>query len=83
MIRSGPVVPAKAGLAGADALCPTAWNRVSAALSDRPLMRGQAGQDADWCVVDGLVLDLDWQCLPDCHMDRRSGPTAMRSGPDR
>lgn len=70
MIRAGLLTLALAGPATADALCPAAWARVGAALADLGAVSGTVGQDGGWCVVDGAVLNLDGQYLPDWHMDR-------------
>jgi hypothetical protein len=65
------VVPAGAeGLAG-QALCEAAWSKLSDGVATVGALTGSAvGQDGDWCVVDGPVLDLDGQYLPDWHLDR-------------
>jgi hypothetical protein len=70
VIRAGILALLLAGPAGAEGLCPAAWAQVSAALGGFVEVRGQPGQNGDWCVVDGVVLDLDGQYLPDWHMDR-------------
>lgn len=70
MIRAGLLALVLAGPAGAAELCPAAWEKVSAALSEFGSVRGTVLQDGDWCLVQGLVLDLDGQYLPDWHLDR-------------
>lgn len=71
MIRSGCLALILAGPAGAAELCPAAWEKVSGALSEQlGSVRGEVSQDGDWCLVQGLVLDLDGQYLPDWHLDR-------------
>ncbi|MFM7446633.1 MAG: hypothetical protein ACKO2N_22540, partial [Tabrizicola sp.] len=76
MIRAGLLVllaaaPAAAeGLVG-QALCTAAWARVSDGLAVLGPVRSDAvRQDGDWCVVDGPVIDLQGQYLPDWHLDR-------------
>ena len=70
MIRAGCLALVLAGPAGAGELCPAAWEKVSGALSELGSVRGTVLQDGDWCLVQGLILDLDGQYLPDWHLDR-------------
>jgi hypothetical protein len=70
VIRAGLLALILTGPAGAEGLCPAAWDRVVAAFGPVGAVRGQVGQDGDWCVVDGLVLDLEGPYLPDWHADR-------------
>lgn len=70
MIRAGCLALLLAGPAGAGDLCPAAWEKVSAALSGLGSLRGTVSQDGDWCLVQGLVLDLEGQYVPDWHVDR-------------
>lgn len=70
MIRAGCLALILAGPAGAEALCPAAWEKVRVGLPAAGSVIGDAVQDGDWCLVEGLVLDLEGQYLPDWHMDR-------------
>ncbi|HLQ18228.1 MAG TPA: hypothetical protein VK146_04545 [Tabrizicola sp.] len=70
MIRSVCLALFIAGPAGAGELCPAAWEKVRAVLSNLGTLQGEAQQDGDWCKVDGLVMDLDGQYLPDWHVDQ-------------
>jgi hypothetical protein len=70
VIRAGLLGLMLAGPAGAAELCPAAWEKVSAALSELGSVSGKLSQDGDWCLVQGLVLDLEGQYLPDWHLDR-------------
>ena len=65
---AGPV--AADGLAG-QALCATAWARISEGASGSgTVSTGRVGQEGDWCVVETPVLDMAGQYVPDWHMDR-------------
>lgn len=70
MIRAVCLALLLAGPAGAQGLCDAAWEKVSAGLASVGTASGQAGQEGDWCVVQGVILDLDGQYLPDWHVDR-------------
>lgn len=70
MIRAGVVALLLASPAGAEGLCAAAWEKVSAGLTAFGTVSGTVGQDGDWCVVDGAILDLAGQYLPDWHLDR-------------
>lgn len=65
-----------AGSAGAEglpdqALCAAAWARASEGLSALGAVSVKSvAQDGDWCVVEGPVLDMAGQYLPDWHLDR-------------
>lgn len=70
MIRAGALTLLLAGPAAADDLCPAAWERVATTLSAFGAAHGTVRQEGDWCLVQGMVLDLEGQYLPDWHMDR-------------
>jgi hypothetical protein len=70
VIRAGVLALLLAGPAAAEGLCDAAWAKVSAGLATFGTASGQVGQEGDWCVVQGVILDLDGQYLPDWHVDR-------------
>lgn len=70
MIRAGALALLLAGPAVADELCPAAWQSVTTALSAFGAASGKVRQEGDWCLVQGAVLDLEGQYLPDWHLDR-------------
>lgn len=70
MIRAGVLALLIASPAGAEGLCAAAWDKVSAGLTSFGTVSGTVGQDGDWCVVDGAILDRAGQYLPDWHLDR-------------
>ena len=76
MIRAGLLAVLLAGPAGAEgltgqALCEAAWARVSEGLATvGSLTSDGVVQDGDWCAVEGPVLDMAGQYLPDWHLDR-------------
>lgn len=68
LVLTGPA--AAEGLAG-QALCAAVWAKVGEGLTGLGRVTATAvGQDGDWCVAEGPVLDLEGQYLPDWHMDR-------------
>jgi hypothetical protein len=70
VIRAAALALLLAGPAEAEGLCAAAWDRVSGTLSSFGEVSGQARQDGDWCLVEGAILDLEGQYVPDWHMDR-------------
>jgi hypothetical protein len=70
VIRSVCFAVLLAGPAAAEELCPAVWSKVAASLGTVGSVTGTVGQEGDWCVFDGLVIDLDGQYLPDWHLDR-------------
>lgn len=70
MIRAGVLALLLAGPAAAEGLCDAAWEKVLAGLTSFGTVSGTVGQEGDWCIVHGVILDLDGQYLPDWHMDR-------------
>ena len=72
MIRAGLLTLALAGPAAAEgqSLCAAAWAKIGEGLAVLGPLSGAVGQEGDWCVVEGLVLDLEEQYLPDWHIDR-------------
>ena len=67
MIRAGLLTLALAGPAAAEgqSLCAAAWAKIGEGLAVLGPLSGAVGQEGDWCVVEGLVLDLEEQYLPD------------------
>ena len=73
MIRAGFLSLLLAAPAGAEglALCEAAWAKASAGLATVGILTSTGvAQEGDWCVVEGPVLDLQGQYLPDWHLDR-------------
>lgn len=75
MIRAGLLVLLLAGPAAAQelagqALCEAVWARVGAGLAAVGRASGTVRQEGDWCLAEGVVLDIDGQYLPDWHIDR-------------
>ena len=77
MIRAGFWRWLLAGPAGAEglagqALCEAAWAKVRDGLASFGGLSVGAAllQEGDWCVVEGPVLDMAGQYVPDWHMDR-------------
>lgn len=70
MIRAGALALLMAGPAQAEKVCPAAWEKVASALGAIGTVKGKVRQDGDWCLVQGLILDLAGQYQPDWHMDR-------------
>jgi hypothetical protein len=59
------------GPAAAEGLCDAVWSDLSQRLADHlPLTGTVAAMDGDWCVVEGVVLDLPGTYTPDLHADR-------------
>jgi len=70
MIRAGALALLLAGPVAADDLCPAAWEKVATTLSAFGAASGKVRQEGDWCLVQGMVLDLGGQYQPDWHVDR-------------
>ena len=76
MIRAGLLALLLAGPVGAEglagqALCEAVWGKVRDGLASfGGLSAAGVVQEGDWCVVEGPVLDMAGQYLPDWHMDR-------------
>lgn len=70
MIRAASLALIMAGPAGAEGICPAAWERAAAALDGIATVAGMVVQDGDWCLVQGVKFDLEGQYVPDWHMDR-------------
>jgi hypothetical protein len=76
MIRAGVLALLLAGPAAAEglagqALCEAVWAKASAGLATVGILSSTGVvQEGDWCVVEGPVLDLQRQFMPDWHLDR-------------
>lgn len=76
MIRAGLLALLLAGPVGAEglagqALCEAAWAKAVDGLATFGNLTGSGVvQEGDWCVVEGPVLDMAGQYVPDWHMDR-------------
>ena len=74
MIRAGCLALLLAGPAGDETgpgLCGAVWSKLSEGLVGLGTVTAMGVvQDGDWCVVEGPVLDLQGQYVPDWHMDR-------------
>lgn len=70
MIRAGLVALLLASPARAESFCARAWEKVAAGLAALGTVSGSVAQDGDWCVVQGVILDLNGPYLPDWHLDQ-------------
>lgn len=70
MIRAGLLALVLARPAAAEETCSAAWHKASKVLDEIGLIRGTVRQDGDWCLVQGVSLDLEGRYLPDWHADR-------------
>jgi hypothetical protein len=75
VIRAGLLALALAVPAGAEgltgqALCAAVWAKVDEGIAAVGSVSGTVRQDGDWCLAEGVVLDVAGQYLPDWHIDR-------------
>lgn len=69
MSRAGLLALVLAGPAGAEGLCPAAWDKVAAAMGGFGEVRGAVTQDGDWCLATDVALMQGRQYQPDVHID--------------